>query len=99
MPRPPAPVKEVYQREDDPSGNRYGRFRIDVFASSCEFSSQESSATDRTPTAQLSSKSQARRYESARIHEMSFTTAHDAAYFANRVRRRGIEAAIREDLY
>ena len=29
MPRPPAPVKGVYQREDDPSGNWYARFRID----------------------------------------------------------------------
>ena len=29
MPRPPAPVKGVYQRDDDPSGNWYARFRID----------------------------------------------------------------------
>ena len=29
MPRPPAPVKGVYQREDDPSGNWYARFRLD----------------------------------------------------------------------
>lgn len=29
MPRPPAPVKGVYQRHDDPSGNWYARFRID----------------------------------------------------------------------
>jgi hypothetical protein len=29
MPRPPAPVKGVYQRKDDPSGNWYARFRID----------------------------------------------------------------------
>ena len=28
MPRPPAPVTGVYQREDDPSGNWYARFRI-----------------------------------------------------------------------
>ncbi len=29
MPRPPAPVKGVFQRDDDPSGNWYARFRID----------------------------------------------------------------------
>lgn len=29
MPRPPAPVKGVYQRDDDPSGNWYAHFRID----------------------------------------------------------------------
>lgn len=29
MPRPPAPVKGVYQRDDDPSGNWYSRFRVD----------------------------------------------------------------------
>ncbi len=29
MPRPPAPVKGVYRRDDDPSGNWYARFRID----------------------------------------------------------------------
>ncbi len=29
MPRPPAPVKGVYQRDDDPSGNWYARFRVD----------------------------------------------------------------------
>jgi integrase len=29
MPRPPAPVKGVYQRDDDPSGNWYARFRIE----------------------------------------------------------------------
>jgi len=29
LPRPPAPVKGVYQRKDDPSGNWYARFRID----------------------------------------------------------------------
>src|SRR3982074_1061042 len=29
MPRSPAPVTGVYQREDDPSGNWYARFRID----------------------------------------------------------------------
>ncbi len=29
MPRPQAPVKGVYQRDDDPSGNWYARFRID----------------------------------------------------------------------
>jgi hypothetical protein len=28
MPRPPAPVKGVYQRKDDPTGNWYARFRI-----------------------------------------------------------------------
>ena len=29
MPRPPAAVKGVYQRDDDASGNWYARFRID----------------------------------------------------------------------
>jgi integrase len=29
MPRPPAPVKGIYQRQDDPSGNWYARFRVD----------------------------------------------------------------------
>jgi integrase len=29
MPRPPAPVKGVYQREDDPSGAWYARIRVD----------------------------------------------------------------------
>lgn len=29
MPRPPVPVKGVYQRADDPSGNWYARLRID----------------------------------------------------------------------
>ena len=29
MPRPPASVKGVYQRDDDPSGNWYARFRVD----------------------------------------------------------------------
>jgi len=29
MPRSPAPVKGVFQREDDPTGNWYARFRID----------------------------------------------------------------------